>query len=161
MADRTGLGLIGCRSIWLPARQIQMHWPRSVNATAPPGNKGGLQIAGGDQRHLRMYAPNDTQNLIIGGHSDHRSTDRQTYIPSHRSPSWDCELMAVLPFCIFAFVMKLKTRMNCNLFEIKPCLLGQPVYSFFFLYFFFLKIRDQQQSQTKIAIQDIQEWGWG
>jgi len=37
MADRTGLGLIGCRSIWLPARQIQMHWPRSVNATAAGG----------------------------------------------------------------------------------------------------------------------------
>lgn len=52
--------------------------------------------------------------------------------------------------------------MNCNLFEIKPYLLGQPVYSFFAsLFFFFEKIRDQQQSQTKIAIQDIQKWSWG
>jgi len=110
MADRTGLGLIGCRSIWLPARQIQMHWPRSVNATAPEGGGSIPEGMCGDQRHLRMYASNDTQNLIIGGHSDHRSTDRQTShpilyhtIPYHTIPSissWDNGRLAILHFCI-------------------------------------------------------------
>jgi len=135
MADRTGLGLIGCRSIWLPARQIQMHWPRSVNATAAGGgpNSG---VAGGQVRgskaltHVRLKRYTKLDHRRPQRSSINRQTDIPCHpisthtIPYHTIPSWVSEIMAGLPFCIFAFVMKLKTRMNRNLFEIEQ---KQPV----------------------------------